>query len=323
MKINISKEKLLDLILNNKISLNEIDNRDREEFIKQYGASLLLNAFKVDYTQLESLFFYDDIKKIFLSYIKGAISSAEISYVDSLSEMMNCFVLLMSRQNIEDKQNFFNVITDFCLENPIEMTRFFNLRTNITASGFEKDIPIGMYYLRVADTNVDKLLDSNIISKNLFSLTKKTTLIHYLHLYPYKTSKYLIDSIDLNSTLKDKDSLTHTPLDNLISDLRFKNIDLIDYLFKEKLEINLFKKEFITYVVKGANILKNKQTKQSLKDRVIDSLECLFNLEKIQNNEELKKEIAKNISNKVTPEIHYLWLNAKLGSKPIIKKLKI
>ena len=76
------------------------------------------------------------------------------------------------------------MITDFCLENPIEMTRFFNLRTNITASGFEKDIPIGMYYLGVADTNVDKLLDSNIISKNLFSLTKRQyILIIYIYIH--------------------------------------------------------------------------------------------------------------------------------------------
>lgn len=79
----------------------------------------------------------------------------------------------------------------------------------------------------------------------------------------------------------------------------------------------------INYVVKGANILRNKQTKQSLRDRVIESLEKLFNLENIQNNEELKKEIAQNIVNKVTPEIHYLWLNAKLGNKPSIKKSKI
>lgn len=324
MKINISKEKLLDLILNDKISLNEIESEDKKEFITQYGSLLLLNAFKNnEYQQLEYLLSEEQIRKKFLSYIKGTISSAEISYVDNLSEIMNFFILSMSRQNIQEKQNFFNVITEFCLENPIEMTRFFNLRTNITWAGFEKDIPIGMHYLKVAEKNVNKLLDLNIISKNLFSLTKKTTLIHYLHLYPYETSKYLIDNIDLNSTLKDRDDLNHTPLDNLISDLRVKNVDLITYLFKEKIEIDLFKKEFITYVVKSANILRNKQTKQSLRDNIMKSLEDLFNFDEIQNNEELKQNIAKNICQKVTPEIQYLWLNAKLKGKPVVKKIKI
>lgn len=127
MKINISKEKLLDLILNDKISLNEIESEDKKEFITQYGSSLLLNAFKNnEYQQLEYLLSEEQIKENFLSYIKGTISSAEISYVDNLSEIMNFFILSMSRQNIQEKQNFFNVITEFCLENPIEMTRFFN-----------------------------------------------------------------------------------------------------------------------------------------------------------------------------------------------------
>ena len=53
---------------------------DKKEFITQYGSSLLLNAFKNnEYQQLEYLLSEEQIKENFLSYIKGTISSAEIS----------------------------------------------------------------------------------------------------------------------------------------------------------------------------------------------------------------------------------------------------
>lgn len=223
MKINIEKEKLLKLMTDGIIELKELDNHDKNTFINEFGNTLLDNAFKSkSYKQLNELFNNETIKNHFLNKIKLTTSNANISYINNLDSIINLFVLEMSRQNIEEKQEFFDTITKFCLENPIEMRKFFNLRTEITSSGFEREIPIGMYYLRVAGQDAKKLLDLEIISKDLFSLTKKTTLIHYLHLYPYETSKYLIDTIDLNSTLKDKDDLNHTPLDKLITDLRFK-----------------------------------------------------------------------------------------------------
>lgn len=324
MKLNLDKEKVLNLVLNSTVELEEIDSKDKVEFINLFGDTLLESAFKnKQYKQLEQLFQNEIIRKNFLNQIKKTISEANISYIENLTGVINLFVLEMSRQNIEEKQNFFNIMTEFCLENPIEMRKFFNLRSNTVASGFENDIPFGMYYLRVAEKDMKELFDKNIISKNLFSLKKKTTLIHYLHYYPYETSKYIIDNVDLTSALKDRDNLTHTPLENLISDLRVKNIEIIDYLFVHKLDLNFFKKELISYIVKGSNILKNKQTKQSLRDRVLESLENIFNLEKIQSNDNLKQEIAKNIANKIVPEIHYLWLNAKFSEKPVVKRLKI
>jgi hypothetical protein len=110
----------------------------------------------------------------------------------------------------------------------------------------------------------------------------------------------------------------------MINDLRERNIQILEYLFTEKLNIELYKKEFINYIIKGSNILKNHQTKPVLRESIFNTFKVLFNLTQLQENENLKQEIGKNLASKATKEIQYLWLTAKLPTKGIKeKKLKI
>ena len=203
------------------------------------------------------------------------------------------------------------------------MRDFFKLRIGEMYSTFPKNEPIGLFFLRVVDSRVEDLLDKEIISIKSFNPIDLDTIAHYMYQYSFETNKILIGKLNFKIDLKDKNKLGNTPMNNLMSDLRAKNIMTLTYLFDEKIEIVDFKKDFLNYIVKCAGILRNQKVKTTIRESIISSLEILFNSNQIQLNEDLKLDIGKTLSNKVGLEIQYIWLNAKLTPKEKIKSPKI
>lgn len=328
MKINLTKEQILVLVLEHKINIHDIDDKDRSQFINQYAMTLLNEAFKkADFKNLESLFDIEEVKNKFMNEIKTFNNLANISYLDKLpkNNIIADFILSMSRQNHEEKKDFFQKIVPLLFEYKEDMTKFFQIRIGENTSSFPQGQPIGLFFLRVLDKDIQNLLDQNIISMKLFSPKTKDTIGHYMYQYTFENNKTILERFEnLSNSLKDKNHLNETPIDKLISDLRERNIQTLEYLFSEKLEISLYKAEFLKYVIKASNIFKNKQTKPALKEKLFNTLEVLFNLPQLQSNEKFKEEVAKNLANKCPVEIQYLWLNAKLPAKGLeIKKPKI
>lgn len=328
MKINLTKEQILALVLEHKINLQDIEETDRPQFIEQYAITLLNETFnKSDFKNLESLFEIKEIQSKFMNEIRTFNNLATISYLEKLPQnnIISNFILTMSRQNHEDKKDFFHKIVTLLFENKEDMTKFFQIRLGENTSAFPQGQPIGLFFLRVLDKEIEELLDQNIISMKLFSPKTKDTIGHYMYQYTFENNKTIIERFEnLNESLKDKNQLNETPMDKLISDLREKNIQTLEYLFSEKLELSLYKNEFLKYIIKASNIFKNKQTKPALREKLFNTLEILFNLPQLQNNEQFKEEVAKNLANKSPVEIQYLWLSARLPAKGIeIKKPKI
>lgn len=328
MKLNINEIQILKLILDNLIELDNIEPIDREKFIKNNADIILLESFKnKNFKQLEILFENKQIQDVFVNKIKQFNSLAELNYIEQLPEnnIISYFILEMTRQNYEEKEVFFNKLVPIILNNKKEMTEFFSIKTGTAQAGFIKGSPIGFFILRVINTQIEKLLEEKIISTDLYNLISQDTLVHSLHQYSFENSKIIIEQLtDVNVALKDKNNVGHNPIDKLSSDLRERNVKTIEYLFSEKLDMALYKKELIDYIVKSSNILKNKQTKPSLRQRAFDSLNVIFNLPQLQSNENLKESIAKNLAHKCTPEVQYLWLSAKMPNKgDNIKRPKI
>lgn len=329
MKINITEEHILQLFLDNKISLDDIDIQDRKNFINNNANRLLKDGFKnKNFKQLEILFSVKEIQDIFFKEINSLVKTANINYIENLPQnnFITDFIWSMSRQDFAEKKSFFRQINVLVLEHKEEMKDFFALRTSETNSGFRKYQPLGLFYLRVVDMDVELLLNKDIISVDLFSPNTKDTIGHCLYQYSFETNQIIIDKIEKKQNLVDflcdKNDSDHTPIDKLCSDLRNRNIDTLEYLFLEKLDIKVFKKDFLNYVIKCSNILKNKQTKLIIRERIFQSLDVLFNMGTLQSDSELKQEVGKTLSNKCEKEIHYLWLSAKLQPKGILEKKK-
>lgn len=324
MKINLTQEQVLNFYLENKIFLEDIEIEDRTIFINNNAHKLLLDNFKnKNFKQLENLFKVEEIKVIFFKEIKLLVQSAEINYLEKLPEnnFITYFIWSMSRQDFSEKKQFFKDINNLVMDHKEVMREFFALRVGEGNSGFHKYQTFGLFYLRVIDTGVNLLLDENIISIDIYSPNTKDTIGHCFYQYSFETNKVIIESIEKKKNLSDflisKNELGLNCIDKLFSDLRTKNIATLEYLFLEKLEIVIFKKEFLNYIVKCSHVIRNKQAKNSIKERMFQSLNLLFNMDSLQSNNEIKEEVAKTISNKTGAEIHYLWLNAKIKPKGI------
>lgn len=327
MKINLTQEQVLTLYLENQISLEDIDIEDRTNFIVSNANKLLIEAFiNKDFKQLEILFKIKEIELIFFKEIKLLIQTAKSNYLENLPEnnFITEFVWSMSRQDFAEKRQFFQDVNNLVLNHNEEMKDFFALSVGEGNSGFRKYQPFGLFYLRVIDKDVNVLLENNIIAIDLFSPNTKDTIGHCFYQYSFETNKVIIANIEKVKNLSDfliaKNELGITSLDKLCSDLRTKNITTLEYLFLEKLELKLFKKEFLNYIIKCSHVIGNKQAKKATKERIFQSLNLLFNMESLQSDRELKEEVAKTISNKTETGIQYLWLNAKLQPKGVVEK---
>lgn len=320
MKLNINENQVLELLLNNQILLENIDKSDRDNFIDKNYYKILETSFKnKNYKQLAELLDNQQINKSFIQEIKTFTQLAELNYISKLPEnnIISTFILEMNRQNFEDdKKLFFQKIIPLILQNKEEMKKFFAIKIGEAFSSIPKGQPIGLCILRVINENIDEMIKEDILPITLFNNQTKDTMAHCLHQYSFENSKIIIENFpDLNLALKDKNEVGHNAIDKLSSDLRERNVKLIEYLFIEKLDIQLYKNEFINYIIKSSNILKNKQTKPSIRERAFSSLEVLFNLPQLQTNNILKELVAQNLAKKCTPEIQYLWLSAKLPVK--------
>lgn len=329
MKVNISESRLLELLLDNTISFEDIDKQDKSVFIKNHAAKLLIESFKdKNFNNLEILFDNKEIQTVFLEEVKKIVESANINYLETLPEnnVVTEFVWSMSRQDIAIKEKFFKAINKVVLNNSDQMIKLFNIRVGQSNSSFRKYQPIGLSYLRMIDEDVNVLIDKNIVSIDLFSPNTKDTIAHCLYQYSFITNKIIIEKIEkernLIDFLLDKNDMGQTAIEKLCSDLRVRNIETIEYLFTEKVEIKKFEKDFLNYILKCSNIIKNKQTKKVIKERILESLELLFNMDSLQSDNNIKEYIAKNITNKCDKEVHYLWLSAKLQPKGMIENKK-
>lgn len=325
MKLNINEKKMLQFFLENQIKLEDIDYLDRKDFINNNGVIILHEAFKnKNFEQLELLLENKQIKNLFIKEITLFTSLAELNFIAKLPEnnIISIFILEMNRQNFEYKKDFFEKIVNFILEYKEEMKSFFAIKTGEALPSFPKGQPIGLCILRVINDNIEVLIKEKIIPISLYNSIIKDTMAHSLYQYSFENNKVIINNLEnLDNSLKDKNIDGKTPLDNLMNDLREKNINTIEYLFSEKLDIAQYKNELINYIIKCSNILRNKQSKDSLKDRVFKSLDKIFNLEELQSNLILKETIAKAISQKSLKEVQYLWLSAKLPAKNILNKM--
>lgn len=329
MLINLSEQKIVDLMINDMISIEDIDISERTAFIKNKGSFLLFHYFKENKSYLiEKLLEYQTIEDVFIEEVRSFNKLASINYVEKLPEnsFITHFILSMSKQNSLTKQDVFNKIYPLVIKYKEDFQQFFKIRLGENSSAFIKGQPIGMFFLRVFDREIEDVLNEGVIDLNLFSITTKDTLAHYLHQYSFEVNKSIIDKIyndklyNHEDFFKDKNNIGHTGIDKLNNDLRERNIQTLEYLFSNKLDLNIYKNEFLNYVMKSANILKNTQTKQSMKDRVLVSLNTLFNLPQLQNNALLKKCVAEKIANNGSVEIHYVWLQAKFPEKGIEEK---
>lgn len=328
MIINISEKKIVSLILNDGLEVEDIAQNERNIFLKNHGNSLMLHYFNQNNSsELAKLLDYEPIEDLLIKEVRSFNSIANINYIESLPEnsVMTYFIWSMSKQNAFNKENFFNKIYPLLTKYKSDFKKFFSIRLGEEKSSFPKGQPIGMFFLRVLDKQIDSVLDSGVISLDLFSPITNDTLAHNLHGYNYEVSKAIIDRVtDIDQFFKDKNKTQHTGIDKLMNDLRERNIQTLEYLFSEILDLNNYQKDFMNYVVKSANVLKNSQTSQALKDRLLLSLNNLFNLPKLQNDVAFKPRLAEKIASIGSVEIHYLWLNAKFPEKGIEeKRLKI
>lgn len=328
MKLNISENKILELFLSNQITLENIESSDREIFINNNGIKLLNEAFKnKSYNQLEILLKNQQVKDIFIKEIKSFNNLSELNFISKLPEnnIVSMFILEMTRENFEYKKDFFTQMIPIFLENKETMKSFFAIKTGETLASFPKGQPIGLLILRVINSNIEELISESIIPMSLYNNMSKDTIAHCLFQYSFENNKVIVEHFsDLDLALKDKNELGHNALDKLSADLRERNVKTIEYLFTEKLDLELYKNEFMNYIIKSSNILKNKNTKNALRERAFSSLKNLFNLPQLQSNETFKELIAQNLAQKCSPDVQYLWLSAKLPTKgQDIKRPKI
>lgn len=328
MIINLTEQKVLNLIINYDINIEDIAISERKNFLENQGSNLLLHYFKQNHSsEVAKILNYEPIEDLFMKEIRSFNNLADINYIESLPEnsFITYFIGWMSKQNALDKENCFDKIYPLLTKYKEDFKKFFNIRLGEDKSSFPKGQPIGLFFLRVFDKPIDTLLDSGVISVDLFSPITNDTLAHYLSQYSFNVSKSIIDKIEnLTYFLQDKNQLGKTGIDKLMSDLRERNIQTIEYLFSQKIDISIFQNEFFSYVIKGSNVLKNIQTRNIVKENILKSFTVLFSLPQIQNNVELKQSLAKKIAQHAPIEIQYLWLNAKLPPKGIEeKRLKI